>query len=814
MSSYSSRSHTFRARWVALLLVIAAGLLVAAAPALAAPPPTLDLAGLQAELDAHGTVDGFMKTSMSGTSVTPIPVRILAVVQGFYWGNLIMFECTDTAVADIGGIAAGMSGSPVYVNVDGTDRIVGAVSYGDWFTLRGTGLATPIEYMTAIQQQYGSAVGAGNAAAASAGASTASAVTLDRPVATSTGAVRKLVLGTETQSAAAAAGTSVMHPLAEAMITGLPKGSTAYQKLATRLEDSGLTVLSGQGVGDPSGTPALEPGSPAGVSYSTGRYALYVLGTVTYVDGADVLLFGHPTLGGYGGMDLGLGPIEGTLIGANVDAVWPSTYTPYKMMTPADAKGVATQDRSAGGLATLGGSAPTFPVTTHATVNGGAAVNDVTDLGSWFAGSYWPELLDSWGSYPGITTQVAAAGLYHGLDMDPLLGSATTTTTVVASDGTQDYTFTRENIWDNYADESWMGLAEAAVGDVTTILGNVFADPYDVRDIEVKSVDVDAAFSSTRRLGGISDANVARAIRWGANAVDVTYYHTGSAEPQTMNATLDVPQGTDLSGYLIVMPAAGWAEYSSDYSSSDTTTGPLTLAETKEIVDALPANDDVVVAYVPDSSEDEDSYYGPAPAAEQTLHGDWVFQGAVEKETAAVTLRTRGTPALGRPIPVMGYVRRTTGDLDVALYMWEAGKPEPADPVVTVSADDIGGMAMFAATLPGSRHNVLVTAEVGALSKDTLPGADQVVVKVRAKTQLSVTHTGGRLVLKARVTPADTKGSVAFQRLVHGRWIAAGSAEVKSGAASVKTGAASKVRARFTGGSLNAASAWTTVTVK
>ena len=137
---------------------------------------------------------------------------------------------------------------------------------------------------------------------------------------------------------------------------------------------------------------------------------------------------------------------------------------------------------------------------------------------------------------------------------------------MVASDGTQDYTFTRDNIWDNYSDESWMGLADAAAGDVTTILGNVFADPYDVRDIEVKSVDVDAAFSNTRRHGGITDANVARAIRWGANAVDVTYYHTGSAEPQTMHATLDVPQGTDLSGYLIVMPAAEWADYSSDYS--------------------------------------------------------------------------------------------------------------------------------------------------------------------------------------------------------------------------------------------------------
>jgi hypothetical protein len=812
MSTYSQRTRTFRARWwAALLVVVAAGLLVGAAPAAAAPPATLDLAGLRAELDAHGTVDGVMRTSMSGTSVTTIPVKVLAIVDGFYWGKLIMFECTDPAVTDIGGIAAGMSGSPIYVTVGGVDYMIGAVSYGDWFTLRGTGLATPIEYMTAIQQQYGSAARASDSSAT---------VKLDRPVATSTGVVRKLVLGTKAQSSDATSDTSVMHPLAEAMITGLSKGTTAYQKLAAKLEASGLTVLSGNGAGAPSATPALEAGSPAGVSYSNGLYALYVLGTVTYVDGSDVLLFGHPTLGGYSGMDLGLGPIEGTLIGATVDALWPSTYTPYKMMTPADAKGVATQDRSAGELATLGGSAPTFPVTTHATVNGGAPVTDVTNLGSWFATSYWPELADSWGESSGITTSVASAGLYHALDSDPLLGSATTTTTVVVSDGTQDYTFTRDNIWDNSADESWWGLADAAASDVTTIMGNVLSDPYNVRDVEVKSVDVSAAFSDVRRRGGITDANVARAIRWGSSTVDVTYYHTGSTTPQTLHATLDIPEGTELSGTLMVMPTAEWDEYYSDYYYDDyygSASGPLTLAETKEIVDALPVNSDVIVAYVPDSSDYEDEEYwdyGPKPAAEQVIHGDWVFQGSVEKETADVTLRSRGTVAMGQPLPAYGYIRGASDDVTVAIYAQEAGKPEPTKPVAKVLAEKSGSRAQFTTTLRGARHNVLLTAEVGALSDDSLPGASQMVVKVRARTRLSAAHAGGGLRLTARVAPADTDGKVVFQRQVHGRWVAAGSAKLQHGTATVRTNGAAKVRARFTGGSMNAASGWTTIAVK
>ena len=806
MGTYSARSRTARGRWWGLVLAaFVIVLLAAAAPASAAPPPTLSLDGLQAELTAHGgTVDGFMKTSMSGTTVTDIPVKILAIVDGFYWGKLIMFESTDPAITDIGGIAAGMSGSPVYVNVEGTDCIVGAVSYGDWFTLRGTGLATPIEYMTALQDQFGAA-----------GAQPA-AVKLDRPVATSAGVVKKLVLGKA--KAAAAADTAVMHPLAVARISGLSSGSTAYRKLATKLEDSGLTVLSGQATAGAGATPALAAGSPCGVVFSTGRYAISVLGTTTYVDGDTALLFGHPVLGGYG-MDLGLGPIEGSLVGATVDAVWPSTYTPYKMMTPADAKGVAVQDRASGMVAHLTGSMATFPVTTHGSLDGGATVSDVTDLGDWFATTYYPEIADSWGDYPGITSYTAAAGLYHALNSDPLAGSATTTTTVVVSDGTDDYTITRDNIWDNNGDDTYSGLADAAAGDVTTIMAKVLEDPYGVRNVQVKSVDVTAAFASARRNAGIVDATIPRAIRAGLNEVDVTYYRSGSADPQTMHATLDVPAGTDLSGYLDVMSATDWNSYYSDYfySGEGGASPPQTLADTKELVDGLPNNADVIVAYIPDSSDSENAdMYGPTPAAQTLVPGDWVFSGAVEKQTASVTVRVRGKVGVGTPITLMGFVRRTSQDVPVAIYCQEAGKPEPTEPTVVVNADDSGGLAMFAAMLPGFKHNVLVTAEVGALSADTLPGADQVTVKVRGATRLAATRHGGRLVLVAHVLPRDADGKVFFQRQMRGRWVAAGSATIAGGIArtTVSGSGVTRVRARFGGGSTNAAGGWTTRNVE
>ena len=48
-----------------------------------------------------------------------------------------------------------MSGSPIYVDDGtGTDKLIGALSYGDMFTTRGTGLATPIEAMANVQANY------------------------------------------------------------------------------------------------------------------------------------------------------------------------------------------------------------------------------------------------------------------------------------------------------------------------------------------------------------------------------------------------------------------------------------------------------------------------------------------------------------------------------------------------------------------------------------------------------------------------------------------------------------------------------------
>jgi len=791
---------------IALVLALAVLVLLAATgPAAAGPPgPTLDLAALQAKL-ASGPLDGYMITTMQGSTPEQIPVSVLAVVEASTWGKLIMFESTDPAIADIGGIAAGMSGSPVYVDDSGTDKLVGAVSYGSDFSLRGTGLATPIEYMTRAQDAHRSVKPAPVRAA----------VTLGRPVRTATGVVKTLVLAANQKAAratTATAGQAVMHPLALAEIGGLPTTSTAYKKLAARLEKNGLTVVAAPAGGKtPALTPDLEAGSPCGVLFSNGFYWMGVLGTVTYLDGDTAMLFGHPILGDFSGWGLGAGPMQGTLTGAIVDGVWPSSWSPFKMMTPADAKGTAVEDRSAGVVAELGGSAPEYPVTTRVTVNDAAdSVVDVTNVSEWFGTQYAPGLVDELGlEDPGATGYVVSAGLYHALDSDMMAGSGTTTTTVEVSDATGPYTVSRVNIWDT---DGGYGLGDLAASDAADLVSSLVNDPYGLRTVHIDSVDVTASLSSARLSAGLADVRLQRALRPGDNDVAVDYYRYGSPVLQTLHATLPIPAGTQLNGYVEVMSAAaaGQSGYFDSQSDSSPVDPPETLAQVAARLEAASTNGDLIVAYTP--SGFDGGGYGTPAAALSTTPTDRVFSGDLSKKTRIMELRAlHRTIDLGAPVVVRGMVEEAKGDVKVGIYSRPSGMPDPTVPTKTVTANEEGGSATFVCLLSPASHNEQITAEAPALDEDGLPGAAMVTVKVKAKVSLAVGRSGGHWHCTATVKPKDAGGSVKFQRRAGGRWVALATVAVGAGGkarTSVAAKAAPRVRVRFAGNDRNAASTW------
>ncbi len=294
---------------ICTLAALVAWVLVAAGPAAAAPTePTMSLSDLQTAITAAGPggLDGYFNTVLHGATITPVPVKILAVADGQNpqdGSALILFQITDATIVSEGGLAEGMSGSPVFVgeasDPQPTDDLVGAASYGDMFTTNGLGLATPIDNMAAIETKYSVAplaLGAAGSLAApsfhAAGAilpKTRTAVT-PRRVRTAAGSLDKFVVArsrTVARTLHPAAGTAVFVPLSVVEIGGLPSGSKAFKRLAADFAKHGVDVRPvGAGLGasaDSSFSTDLVGGASVAAVLSSGDIWAAYFGTVTYV---------------------------------------------------------------------------------------------------------------------------------------------------------------------------------------------------------------------------------------------------------------------------------------------------------------------------------------------------------------------------------------------------------------------------------------------------------------------------------------------------------------------------------------------------
>ncbi len=786
MSSRPCRVVTRAARLAPLLLALT--LLLALAPAaLAAPPePTMDLEQLGAALES-GPLDGYMLTTMSGTAPEEIPLQVQSIVD-YSWGSLILFEAGGPKIEEIGGVAAGMSGSPVYVDHGGFNKLVGAVSYGDMFTLGGMALATPIEYMAAIETDFPIEP---LTTLVSPRPPKAGVYELASPVRTSEGVVRSVVVARSVESARtvdAAGGQTVMAPLGILEIGGARPGSRTFERIAARFAKSGLLVKAAAGSGEWDGAPApaLEGGSPCAVLFSQGAVWVGAAGTVTYVDDDTAMLFGHPFEQ--------LGAIDAVLTGGYVQGVWQSSLEPYKIIAPRDVKGACVQDRSWGVEAQIGREPGLFPVST--TVNDAdrsVSAHDDSSVVEWLVSS------DTWPTLPGtIVGEVA----YETLDQYYYPGSAATTTTVVVSDGPDTYTVQHDNLWSDSYDVSYLAGRDAG-----SIVSRLVADPDGVLQPRIDSVSVETTVSSAQRSARIAGVDLPDGIKIGDNTVRVTYYRYGSRDAETVDATLTIPTGTPLYGRLTVTPAT-WDQWGGSWCSdsccefdgaSPTDGPPQTLEDVVDELNALPQNSDLVVSYLPrGSGEDSDS---PEESAEiaATIPTDYVFDSYFTATTASVLLRAQpGKVPYGGAVQVVGMVE-SAGDVSVGIYRQNADADE-AVLVQTVTAVASQGAATFQAVVPGLKKNARIIARTGPV-EGSLPGSASAPVKVSARVWLSGTDP-----LVVHVRPSAAAGKTRLQRRSGGRWVDFKTVNVKDGKGAVRLPKGTHVlRARFPGGKISAA---------
>jgi hypothetical protein len=269
-------------------------------------------------------------TTLSGREITEFDIEVVGVLPGAIYPliDMVLVEVSGETVEDAGGVAAGFSGSPVYV--DG--KLVGAIAYGFYGNAFIAGV-TPAEAMADLAELPASAP----------------------PV--DTGDALEMV-------------TASVGNLGAPQLLPVPIGIGGVpprwiEKIQAEIEARGLpfTVYpaTGSGQGTTDGSPGqVLPGESLSAVLSSGDAYGYGTGTATYCDGDTVLGFGHPFL--WTG-DVTMSMNEADIVTVVEDS---TGFFNFKIANLGEPAGRIDFDGNAGIRGIAGEPAPSVPITSFA----------------------------------------------------------------------------------------------------------------------------------------------------------------------------------------------------------------------------------------------------------------------------------------------------------------------------------------------------------------------------------------------------------------------------------------------------------------
>ncbi len=302
-------------------------------------PPIMRLADIKPGMRGVG------KTVVRGQQVEEFQFEVVDILQsgGGPVGvdKLIMFRMSGPLVEKTGGTAAGMSGSPLYIN----GKLIGALSAAfSWQTPnRDLALATPIENMLKVLGRRPSRGGRLPIYQAS------------RPHTIGGRLVDRVVVAGDPLQARALAtmpapGLAVATPAVEVFTKGL--SPRANRILAELMKPMGHELLQGHGGRGDFVAQPIVPGSSVGVEQVRGDVEFGGICTVTTRIGNRVLVCGHPWDN--------MGDVEYILTASEILTVVRAQPRPFKVGNLGAMIGIIDEDRGAAIAGTVGPLARLF----------------------------------------------------------------------------------------------------------------------------------------------------------------------------------------------------------------------------------------------------------------------------------------------------------------------------------------------------------------------------------------------------------------------------------------------------------------------
>jgi SpoIVB peptidase S55 len=263
------------------------------ADAAAVPPDVMPVKDIKPGMKGYGL------TVFQGTKPGKFSVEVIGVLKNFLPRQDLILVKTENPRLDVAKVVAGMSGSPIYLN----GKMIGAYSYGWSFGSEPVAGVTPIMSMLAEERRPLPKSIYGWPLKVLPGHATASASTAGMFGPRYTGSLNHYDLLRHARELARAHASlapgndAALHPLATPLLMG---GMTSQGVGIARslLSPLGLEPLQAGGAGatDPNAPKHFVDGCAIGVDLIRGDMSAMGLGTVTRVNGSELVAFGHPMM--------------------------------------------------------------------------------------------------------------------------------------------------------------------------------------------------------------------------------------------------------------------------------------------------------------------------------------------------------------------------------------------------------------------------------------------------------------------------------------------------------------------------------------
>ena len=297
-------------------------------------------------------MEGEGYTVFSGTTVEKFGFKVISIEYNFYPNWHVIWVKGSGENFEKTGVAGGMSGSPMYIN----GRLIGAISLGYFYQREHANLmgVTPIDLMVEVTQRgMQPNLSYRGGSRFDFGVDTVSKGFKMLPLTPDARDIPKTRMETSATPDQLEKPPRLQMPVA---FSGLPTGAIGYFKQF--FDAYHLDPIQGVGGGSPVKSAPIEPGQIVGIEFVRGAFPIFGYGTMTYVEGDQLLGFGH-SMFGEGNVNL---PISG----GYVHFILPSTLRSSKMAAPTQPIGTLVQDRQAA-IAGVIGSHPSF-IPVHADI--------------------------------------------------------------------------------------------------------------------------------------------------------------------------------------------------------------------------------------------------------------------------------------------------------------------------------------------------------------------------------------------------------------------------------------------------------------